>query len=136
MFNRKTSFLPTLLSSLALATSLFACGTPDTDSSAQPLGQDDAPTVERRGRGKDDGGGQACSATVLCPAGQECEHGVCQAHGGGKDDARDPAQSDDVHQRRGRGKDDGGGQACSATVLCPAGQECEHGVCQAHGGHP
>ncbi|MCA9555736.1 MAG: hypothetical protein KC933_37240 [Myxococcales bacterium] len=58
------------------------------------------------------GSGYACMADADCPAGEECDDGLCRTH-----------------------HDTGSGAACTADSDCAGGEECEHGACQAHGGN-
>src|SRR5215471_11982254 len=73
--------------------------------------------------------GEKCVADKDCQAGLECEHGTCMAADDEKGDDLDRAGDDADHHDD--DADDGAtGQACMAPSDCPAGQECDDGVCK------
>lgn len=131
---RKTgSILGALFTTLALSLTLTACGADAGTSAAEQAVRNGAASSTAKSGSDDKAKGQACSAAAPCPTGQECDDGFCKAHGGDGSEDCDSSGSDDASiERRGRGGDDPG-QVCGA-IVCPKGQECEHGVCKPHRG--
>jgi hypothetical protein len=77
------------------------------------------------------------SCTTACASGQECDDGICKAHG--DDGARtcDPVcasgQECDDGACKAHGEVEGGGTG-SCDPACASGLECDDGICKAHHG--
>jgi hypothetical protein len=77
------------------------------------------------------------TCTAACASGQECDDGVCKAHGDDGAQTCSPVCASGLECDDGACKTHGeaeGGDGTACTPACASGLECDDGICKAHHG--